>query len=63
MQPQKTLFLRVKQRSLFPCASVYKLTSLNTDDDIATVIRQAIEDKQRGLGDVPNNFADNVLIA
>ena len=46
--------------ALLSRARVYKLTSLNTDD-ITTVIRQAIEDKQRGLGDVPADFADNVL--
>ncbi|MEG3221190.1 replication-associated recombination protein A [Vibrio gigantis] len=46
--------------ALLSRARVYKLTSLNTDD-ISLVIRQAIEDKQRGLGDVPAHFADNVL--
>ncbi|MEZ9417568.1 AAA family ATPase, partial [Vibrio sp. 10N.286.49.E1] len=44
--------------ALLSRARVYKLTSLNTDD-ISLVIRQAIEDKQRGLGDVTADFADN----
>ncbi len=45
--------------ALLSRARVYKLTSLNVDD-IGLVIRQAIEDKTRGLGEIDAKFDDDV---
>ncbi|MCY9802068.1 replication-associated recombination protein A [Vibrio scophthalmi] len=46
--------------ALLSRARVYKLTSLATAD-IKLALQQAIGDKERGLGDVPASFIDNVL--
>ncbi|EGU29432.1 replication-associated recombination protein A [Vibrio scophthalmi] len=46
--------------ALLSRARVYKLTSLATAD-IKLALQQAIGDKERGLGDVPASFVDNVL--
>lgn len=45
--------------ALLSRARVYKLTSLNVED-IGLVITQAIEDKQRGLGEIDAKFDDDV---
>ncbi|SON49069.1 replication-associated recombination protein A [Vibrio tapetis] len=45
--------------ALLSRARVYKLTSLNVED-IGLVITQAIEDKQRGLGEIEAKFDDDV---
>ncbi|WP_324162419.1 replication-associated recombination protein A [Vibrio parahaemolyticus] len=46
--------------ALLSRARVYKLTSLDKEE-ISLALNQAINDKERGLGDTPANFADNVL--
>lgn len=46
--------------ALLSRARVYKLTSLNKEE-ISLALNQAINDKQRGLGNTPAHFADNVL--
>ncbi|MFW1501237.1 replication-associated recombination protein A [Vibrio parahaemolyticus] len=46
--------------ALLSRARVYKLTSLYKEE-ISLALNQAINDKERGLGDTPANFADNVL--
>lgn len=46
--------------ALLSRARVYKLTSLD-NKDIHTVIRQAIEDKERGLGNIDAVFTDEVV--
>ncbi|ANS84979.1 replication-associated recombination protein A [Vibrio scophthalmi] len=46
--------------ALLSRARVYKLTSLATAD-IKLALQQAIGDKERGLGEVPASFVDNVL--
>ena len=46
--------------ALLSRARVYKLTSL-TNEDILHVVKQAIEDKERGLGNTAADFHDNVL--
>ncbi|WP_328286855.1 replication-associated recombination protein A [Vibrio renipiscarius] len=46
--------------ALLSRARVYKLTSL-ASADIQLALQQAINDKERGLGDVPATFVDNVL--
>ncbi|EGU46740.1 recombination factor protein RarA [Vibrio ichthyoenteri ATCC 700023] len=46
--------------ALLSRARVYKLTSLATAD-IQLALQQAIDDKERGLGDVAATFVDNVL--
>ncbi|KGK18033.1 recombination factor protein RarA [Vibrio navarrensis] len=46
--------------ALLSRARVYKLTSLSSDE-ILLALRQAIEDKSRGLGNISAYFADNVL--
>jgi len=46
--------------ALLSRARVYKLTSLGLDD-ILQVIRQATQDKERGLGTIEAHFSDNVL--
>ncbi len=46
--------------ALLSRARVYKLTSLDTSD-IQLALHQAINDKQRGLGNETAHFADNVL--
>lgn len=45
--------------ALLSRARVYKLTSLN-QEDILSVIDQAAQDKERGLGQIEANFTDNV---
>ncbi|MDB1124374.1 replication-associated recombination protein A [Vibrio algarum] len=46
--------------ALLSRARVYKLTSL-IHEDILSVIDQAAQDKERGLGKIEAHFADNVL--
>ncbi|WP_367986849.1 replication-associated recombination protein A [Vibrio sp. NTOU-M3] len=46
--------------ALLSRARVYKLTSL-AKDDIQQTLKQAIENEERGLGNVAVNFVDNVL--
>lgn len=46
--------------ALLSRARVYKLTSLDKRE-ILLALNQAIGDKQRGLGDTPAHFVDNVL--
>ncbi|MGI2867004.1 replication-associated recombination protein A [Vibrio alginolyticus] len=46
--------------ALLSRARVYKLTSLDKDE-ISLALNQAISDKERGLGNTPAHFADNVL--
>ncbi|RJX69971.1 replication-associated recombination protein A [Vibrio sinensis] len=46
--------------ALLSRARVYKLTSLATED-IRLAVEQAIHDTERGLGDIPAQFLDNVL--
>ncbi|WP_260259397.1 replication-associated recombination protein A [Vibrio intestinalis] len=46
--------------ALLSRARVYKLTSLATED-IQRALQQAINDKERGLGNVTANFVDNAL--
>ena len=46
--------------ALLSRARVYKLTSLD-QSEISLALDQAINDKERGLGNTPANFADNVL--
>lgn len=46
--------------ALLSRARVYKLTSLS-EQDIRQVIDQAVEDKERGLGQIPADFIDDVL--
>ncbi|MCV5223664.1 recombination factor protein RarA, partial [Escherichia coli] len=45
--------------ALLSRARVYKLTSLDRDE-ISLALNQAISDKERGLGNTPAHFADNV---
>ncbi|WP_371860756.1 MULTISPECIES: replication-associated recombination protein A [Vibrio harveyi group] len=46
--------------ALLSRARVYKLTSLDKQE-ITLALNQAISDKQRGLGNTPAHFVDNVL--
>ena len=46
--------------ALLSRARVYKLTSLDKDE-ISLALNQAISDKERGLGNTPAHFVDNVL--
>ncbi|WDG07294.1 replication-associated recombination protein A [Vibrio campbellii] len=46
--------------ALLSRARVYKLTSLDKDE-ISLALNQAISDKERGLGNTPAYFVDNVL--
>ncbi|WP_224727009.1 replication-associated recombination protein A [Vibrio campbellii] len=46
--------------ALLSRARVYKLTSLDKEE-ISLALNQAISDKERGLGNTPAHFVDNVL--
>ncbi|WP_306471568.1 replication-associated recombination protein A [Vibrio sp. ES.051] len=46
--------------ALLSRARVYKLTSLDKNE-ISLALKQAIQDKERGLGGTPAHFVDNVL--